>query len=113
MIVADTSGLLAFFNRREPAHETVLRAVARTEDPLVVSPFVVAELDYLVATRWGVDAQLEVLRELSGGAYLLSALDENEIRTCAEILESYRDQGIGVAAASLVLSPSGTERAES
>ena len=51
MIIADTSGLLAFFNRREPLHATVRDLVIAERDPLVVSPFVVAELDYLVATR--------------------------------------------------------------
>jgi hypothetical protein len=35
---------------------------------LVVSPYVVAELDYLVASRLGVSAELAVLRELAGGA---------------------------------------------
>jgi hypothetical protein len=36
-----------------------------------VSPYVVAEVDHLVATRVGVDAQVAVLEELSGGAYEL------------------------------------------
>lgn len=103
MILADTSGLLAFFNRREPAHEAVSRVVDSSENPLVVSPFVVAELDDLAATRWGVDAELAILRELSGGAYLLSALGAADLAICSEIVERYRDQEIGVADASLVL----------
>src|SRR5437870_1272847 len=54
VIVADTSGLLAYFNAAEPKHAVAVDAVAAEPDPLVVSPFVVAELDYLVATRVGV-----------------------------------------------------------
>lgn len=103
MIVADTSGLLAFFNRREPAHEATARAIESTRDPLVVSPFVLAEIDYLAATRWGVDEELEILAELSGGAYLLASFDESALRACSEIIERYRDQEIGLADASLVL----------
>ena len=65
MIVADTCGLLALNNAAEPAHASVARAVAEEREPLVVSPYVVAELDYLLATRVGPGATLAVLRELS------------------------------------------------
>lgn len=68
MIVADTSGLLALFNVREPAHSLVRRVVDESDEPLIVSPFVVAELDYLVATRLGTTEELQVLEELAGGA---------------------------------------------
>lgn len=103
MIVADTSGLLALFNPREPKHQDVSRAVAREPDPLVVSPYVVAELDYLVATRHGVDAELAVLAELAGGAYHLAQLAIEDMRAMAELIDLYRDQDIGVADASLVV----------
>jgi predicted nucleic acid-binding protein len=64
-VIADTSGLLALFNLTEPAHTPVQRVVARTAEPLVVSRYVVAELDYLDATRIGLDAELAMLAELA------------------------------------------------
>lgn len=103
MIVADTSGLLALFNRREPDHEAALKAVEKEPEPLVVSPFVVAELDYLLNTRLGVDAELEVLAELSGGAYDLAGFDADDLAMSRRVIERYRDQEIGVADASIVV----------
>ncbi len=103
MIVADTSGLLVLFNSREPKHEDAIRAVEGQDDPLVVSPFVVAELDYLVATRMGVEAELGVLTELSRGAYDLVPIAEDGLRQAASIIERYRDQEVGVADASIVI----------
>ena len=103
MIVADTSGLLALFNRAEPQHEAMRRVVEGQPDPLVISPYVVAELDYLVATRLGVDAELEVLTELAGGAYHLTSIEEEDMRSVIRVIERYRDQDIGVADASLVV----------
>jgi predicted nucleic acid-binding protein len=103
MIIADTSGLVAFFNRTEPAHEPVKRVVDRTAEPLVVSPYVIAELDYLIATRVGVDVELAVLKELAGGAYDLAAFDLSELAAAAELIERYRDQSIGVTDASIVV----------
>ncbi len=102
MIIADTSGLLAFFNTAEPAHERVARAVAEADDLLVVSPFVLAELDYLVGTRLGVDAELTLLSELFSGAYDLAGLDTVDHQRCVEIIAKYRDQEVGLTDASLV-----------
>lgn len=102
-IVADTSGLLAYFNRRERAHDAVCRAVSSAEQPLVVSPYVVAELDYLVATRLGVDAEVAVLDELAGGAYDLASLEAADLLACAQVVARYPDQQIGVTDASLVV----------
>jgi predicted nucleic acid-binding protein len=103
VIIADTSGLLALFNTREPKHEEARRAIEREIDPIVVSPYVVAELDHLVATRLGVDAELAVLAELAGGAYHLAAFGAHDLAEATAIIERYRDQAIGVADASLVV----------
>jgi uncharacterized protein len=101
-VVVDTSALLAFFDASEPDHEAVA-GVLSTADVLVVSPFVVAELDYLVATRHGVDDELAVLDELAGGAWDLAGFDEEGLRRARSIIASYRDQEIGVADASIVV----------
>lgn len=102
MIIADTSALIALYNSREPAHDSVSRFVAANVEPLVVSPYVVAEIDYLVTTRWGVDAEVAVLRELAGGAYELPDIAPTDVARCVELIDRYRDQGIGIADASMV-----------
>ncbi|GBC87372.1 Ribonuclease VapC26 [bacterium HR12] len=102
-MIADTSGLLALFNRSEPEHEAVRRIAADSREPLVVSPYVVAELDYLVATRVGVQAELAVLRELAGGAYELPHLGPGDLERIATVIARYADQGIGAADASIVV----------
>ena len=101
-VIVDTSALLAFFDASEPDHEAV-SAVLAAADALVVSPYVVAELDYLVATRHGVDHELAVLDELAGGAWDLAAFDEEGLRRAGGVIASYRDQEIGVADASIVV----------
>ena len=103
MIIADTSGLLALFNCREPAHGGVATAISRTEEVLAVSPYVVAEIDYLDSTRLGTECELAILRELAGGAYELAALSGEDLARAADVVDRYRDQSIGVADASLVV----------
>ncbi len=103
MIIADTSGLLAMFNVREPRHGDVRAALEARNEQLAVSPFVLAELDYLLATRLGVDAELTVLDEVSSGAYVVDHLDEQNLQRCTEVIDRYRDQEIGLADASIVV----------
>lgn len=101
-VIVDTSALLAFFDASEPDH-TAVSEVLGAADVLVVSPYVVAEVDYLVATRHGVDAELVVLDELAGGAWDLTAFDDDGLRRAREVIASYRDQQVGVADASIVV----------
>ena len=54
-MIVDTSALLAYFDRGEPDHAAVAQVLDAPTEPLVVSPYVVAETDYLVATRHGTD----------------------------------------------------------
>ena len=102
MILADTSGLLALFNDREPRHADVVSALSDVAAPLIVSPYVVAELDYLVSTRIGVTAELAMLRELSGPGYELAEMGAPLLLAATEVIERYADQRIGVSDASIV-----------
>jgi predicted nucleic acid-binding protein len=101
-VIVDTSAVLAFFDASEPDHTAVSEVLAAA-DVLVVSPYVVAELDHLVATRHGVENELAVLDELAGGAWDLAAFDEDGLRRARRVIASYRDQQIGVADASIVV----------
>jgi predicted nucleic acid-binding protein len=102
-VIVDTSALLAFFDTDEPDHEAVSRVLGAATEPLVVSPFVVAELDYLVVSRLGVSAELAVLRELTGGAWDLPAIDVDKLASAHAVIERYADQSIGIADASNVI----------
>lgn len=50
VLVADTSGLYAFFDKADPEHGACRKAVAGASH-LVVTPLVLAELDYLLSGR--------------------------------------------------------------
>lgn len=102
-MIVDTSALLAFFDTDEPDHAAVSAVLGGAMEPLVVSPYVIAELDYLVASRLGVRAELAVLRELTGGAWDLPAIDVEELDKACAVIERYAGQSIGVADASNVV----------
>lgn len=103
-MIVDTSALLAYFDAGEPDHDAVSDVIDRSEEPLVVSPYVVAELDYLIATRVGVKAELAALQELAGGAWELAAFGvPGDLDEVISIIKKYRDQHIVAADASNVV----------
>ena len=72
-------------------------------DLLVLSPYVIAELDYLVSTRHGVEAELAVQDDMAGGAWELAGFGLDDLRQARSIIAEYGDQEIGVADASNVV----------
>ena len=103
MIFADRSGLLALFNRREPAHGAVTAAISGELEAVVVSPYVVAEVDYLAVPRLGTHAEPAILQELASGAYELAAVSATDMSRAAGVVHRYQDQNVGVTDASLVV----------
>jgi predicted nucleic acid-binding protein len=103
VIVVDTSGVLAALNAREPAHERAARALAAEPGPFILSPFVFAEIEYLLLKRVGREQQRQFLREVADGAYLLAPLDDADAARLEKVILRYDDVNLGVADASLVI----------
>ena len=103
MIVADISALIALFVLDEPDHPAVRDAIEGEPGPIIVSPYVVAEVDHLIAARLGVEAELEALSALADGSYHLASIDEHDLAAIAQTVGRYRDQDIRAADASIVV----------
>lgn len=102
-MIVDTSVLLAYFDSNEPSHGSCADVIESATDALVVSPYVIAELDYLIATRIGARAEQAALTELSSGAWELAAFPTSSLQTAVSVLSRYEDQTIGLADASMVV----------
>ena len=103
MILIDTSGLLAALFSDQNRHEECARALRESSPPRVVSPFVLAELDYLIAKYAGVPAEVALLEEIERGAYELAVFDEFNVAKAREFVERYSDLNIGLADASIAV----------
>lgn len=102
-MIVDTSALLAYFDAQEPQHDAVASAIDAAEQPLVVSPYVIAELDYLVLIRHGPAAERAVLTELAGGAWELALIDRTRLAAATRIVGQYRDVPVGITDASNIV----------
>ena len=103
MILVDTSGLLAALDESQRHHRECVEGLEKASQPFLLSPFVLAELDYLLARHIGQGAQIALLEEVARGAYQLEPFESTDVARAKEILEKYSDLEIGLADASIVV----------
>lgn len=103
MIVLDTSGLLAALVADQRRHEDARATLEADPGPFVLSPFVLAELDYLLLREGGQNAELALLSEVAAGSYELARFDEDDVASARDLVERYRDLEIGLAGASIAV----------
>jgi uncharacterized protein len=102
-MVLDTSGLLAAIDSAQSRHADARRVLEQSGGPYLISPFVLAELDYLLATRVGRTEQLLLLGEVERGVYRLEAFSASDIAQARSVVERYEDLDLGLADASNVV----------
>jgi predicted nucleic acid-binding protein len=103
MIVLDTGGLYAALDANESLHGRAVAALVGSPPPRVLSPFVLAELDYLISTRVGSDAQMALIDEVARGVYALEPFSPEDMTDARRIMERYADLHVGLADASVVV----------
>ena len=77
MIILDSSGILAALDASQRDHAAAVAALRGRS--LGAVPFVLAELDYLLASRVGQDAERALLGEIGRGVYRLESFDAAEV----------------------------------
>ncbi|WP_239313482.1 MULTISPECIES: PIN domain-containing protein [unclassified Frankia] len=96
--IADTSALLAVFNRLDAEHATCSKTRTKIGH-LVISPFVLSELDYLISTRIGADTAVTVLDHILGKVdirrYEVADLSPH-LHTARALMALYKNMSIGI-----------------
>ena len=103
MILADTSAVLQLASSSATRHDDVLRIVDELSEPFLLSPFVLAELDYMLGSRHGQGQQLALLAEVTEGAYELAEFTRADVESATEVMRDYADLRVGLADASIVV----------
>jgi uncharacterized protein len=103
VILLDTSGLLAAVDSAQRRHDEAAAGLSDATAPLLLSPFVLAELDYLLATRVGEAARASLLREVERGAYRLEPFSAADVGDARAIIERHADLRVSLADASIAV----------
>jgi predicted nucleic acid-binding protein len=103
VILLDTSGLLSALDESQRHHEECATVLRKASTPFLLSPFVLAELDYLLMRHLGQSAQAALLEEVARGAYQLEPFGARDVLRAKEVIDKYADLEIGLADASIVV----------
>lgn len=103
LTLLDTSGVLAAMFPDQRRHKESASALLSAEPPLVLSPFVLAELDYFIARYAGVAVELQMLEQVIAGAYELAMFTPADLEEARGVISKYADQEVGLADASIVV----------
>jgi predicted nucleic acid-binding protein len=102
VILVDTSGVLAAVDPRQRHHAAAARELTRPQRR-ILSPFVLAELDYLIATNAGQGVELQLLGDVARGAYELASFSADDVAAATVVMRRFADLGLGLADASIVV----------
>jgi len=102
LILVDASCLIASYDLKDP-HHVAVRRVLSASAPRVLSPFVLAEADYLIAEMAGQRVELAVLNDVALGAFQLASFDRADVAAATAVIERYADLRLGLADASIVV----------
>lgn len=103
MILLDTSGLMSAIDAAQPLHAAAAATIREDDGPFILSPFVLAELDFLLGRRVGRHAQRRLLGDVAGGAYQLEPFNEDDVGQASKLVDRYGDLDIGLADASIAV----------
>lgn len=104
-LLLDSGGLLAAIDSRQRGHSEAREVLEGYDDPRppLLSPFVLAELDYMVLTRMGPRRELALLGEVARGAYRLEPFSTADVAEAVATIQRYAGLEIGLADASIVV----------
>lgn len=99
----DTGGLYALLDSSDRHHRTAHQAIDGYTGPLLLSPLILAETDYLVAKRLGGRAERTFLTEVTDRVYRLVSFEDDDMQAATELVSAYADMTIGIADASVAV----------
>jgi predicted nucleic acid-binding protein len=102
-LILDASALYAQANRSDADHLAVANVLREERGTLVTTELVVAEADYLLLTRLGLETEFAFLEDLAEGTFVIECLTRGELGLARDLARSYRDLRLGLADCSLIV----------
>jgi len=107
LLVADTSALFAFLNRRDQHNKAVVKVFLQ-EPTIIVPVAVLSELAYLIESRLGQYKMADFLDDCQTGGFRL-LWRESDLPRIQEFMRTYADLPLGFADAAVLALAESTE----
>lgn len=101
-LVADTGGLYALYDAGDRNHRAVRELVAAEFGPIILPAPILGELDYLLRSRLGVDAEVRLLEGVMNGSFTVALFTAQDAARCRGLIMKYQNLDLGLADASVI-----------
>jgi uncharacterized protein len=101
-LVSDTGGVYAIYDADDGHHDAVIAVLEAEPGPLFLPVVLLAEIDYMLYHRLGVEAAIDFLDSLEAGAFTLVDLTPEDLSRCRRLVRQYSDLPLGIADASVI-----------
>jgi predicted nucleic acid-binding protein len=105
VILVDTGPVVAAINRRDPDHTRCRKLLDDYAGQLLITPYVVAEICWMAASRLGAHAEANVVDAVAAGDFTQVTIEPEDLVRISEFLHKYHDlhsgDGLSIADASV------------
>jgi len=102
-LVVDAGALYAQADADEPRHAAVAEILRAERETLITTELALAEADYLILDRLGVEVELALMDDLVARTFVVECLTADEMVAARGLIARYRDLRLGLSDASLVV----------
>lgn len=101
-LLIDAAPIVALADQAEPRRAAILEALTGETGSLVIPAPTTAEIDYLLAQRFGSAARRAFLADLAAGRFTVESLERADCATVIDLETRYADLDLGLADCALV-----------
>lgn len=106
-LILDTGAIYAWYDRDDRWHQPVRQLLEAEPGTLVLPSPVIPEVDYLLGTAIGFDAQIAFYEDLVAPAYLVAELGEADLPRVLELNLRYHELRLGFVDAAVMATAEG------
>ncbi|WP_280396615.1 type II toxin-antitoxin system VapC family toxin [Nocardia carnea] len=100
-LIVDANVLVAVMNRRDKRNQEMRALLASRSDEFVITPYVVAEVTYLLQKYAGAHAEIQFMEAVAKGTFR-EEFDPADTRRIIELMRQFAGFPLGAADASLI-----------
>lgn len=102
MIVADTGAIVALVDADDRHHDALLDLFRRDPDDWILPWAILPEVDYLLASHVGAEAEQDFLRDLAEGRFVVEWGLASDLARALELCDRYQDLRLGLVDGAVV-----------
>lgn len=102
MIIVDTGAMIALMDRDDKHHKSVKEIYEESGDRWILPWAILAEVDYLLASQIGQNAEEAFLKDLADGRYLVEWGREADLEAAQRISHKHRARALGLVDAAVI-----------